>query len=381
MSVTAQQAALEAMTKSLDQFGEIGLQVAAYHLGERVVHAWVGEADPLTGRAVDEDTLFLMFSCSKGVTATVIHRLAERGMIDYEAPIADYWPEFAQNGKGGITVRHILSHRAGLPEVAGLSWVDQSNLATAATAIERASPVWPAGSTLQYHPVTFGSILGNLACRVTGVQYRDLVVQEVGSIAKISDLYFGIPADNPQLVSRRAPMVMAKPFPADPRAGIPSEEAWTGARRMVELGEDPRWIHGVMPAANLTCTADALARHYAAINRAGGGKGGLLRPETIRTATVLHHGDDGQTLAHGMGLGYMLGGLPEETPTGWRFAPWHGAFGHDGSGGRAGMYCPKHDLAIALAKNAHAPSGFALATWTTIVLAIAEALGLQIDVQ
>lgn len=377
----AQRAAIDAMAMSLEQYGEVGLQVAAYYKGERVVHAWLGDADPQTGRPVEEDTLFLMFSCSKGVTATIVHRLAEQGEIDYDAPVAEYWPEFAQNGKGFITVRHVLSHRAGLPEVPGSDWVDQWNLDGAAKALEKASPVWPAGSTLQYHPVTFGSILGNLACRIARTPFRDLVTREVSTVAATRELHFGIPADDPLLARRRAPMIVARRFPADKVAGLPSEDAWAGAHRMVELGDDPRWVHGVMPAANLTCTADALARHYAAMRPGGLGHGALLSEQTIREATTLHRGDDGQTLAQGMSLGYMLGGMPADSPTGWRFAPWFGAFGHDGSGGRAGMYCPRHDLAIALAKNAHAPTGFALATWTMIVRAIAGALGLAVDVE
>ena len=380
MSLTAQQAAVDALTECLERFGEVGLQVSAYHRGERVVNASVGVADPLTGRPVEEDTLFLMFSCSKGVTATVIHRLAERGVIDYEAPVATYWPEFAQNGKGEITVRHVMSHRAGLPEIEGVSWVDQWNLASAAAAAERSTPLWPAGSTLQYHPVTYGTILGNLACRVARAPFRELIAHEIAPVSGTSDLHFGIPADDPLLSKRRAPMVVARRFNADPRGGLPSADDWAGAERMVALGEDPRWVYGVMPAANLTCTADALARHYAAMRPGGLGHGALLTSHTIAEATVLHRGDDGQTLSQGMGLGYMLGAMPTESPTGWRFAPWHGAFGHDGSGGRAGMYCPKHDVAIALAKNAHAPSGFALATWTVVVRAIADALGLPVDV-
>lgn len=371
-----QRAAINAMATGIERYGEVGLQVAAYYRGERVVHAWLGDADPVSGRRVEEDTLFLMFSCSKGVTATLMHRLAERGAIDYDAPVAEYWPEFARNGKGSITIRHVLSHRAGLPEVAGLSWVELWNLGAAVQALEGASPTWPAGSTLQYHPVTYGTILGNVACRVTHAPFRELVAHEIGANAGTSDLHFGLPADNPLLFSRRAPVVMARRFAADPVAGVPSEEAWEGARRMVELGEDPRWVHGLMPAANLTCTADALARHYAAMRPGGLGAGALLEAATIREATVLQRGADGLTLQQGMGLGYMLGGMPPVSPTGWRFAPWAGAFGHDGSGGRAGVYFPQGDLAIALAKNAHAPTGFALATWTLIVRAIAEALGL-----
>ena len=93
---------------------EAGLQVAAWHRGELVVDAWSGLADVRTGRPVDGDTVFVTFSVSKGVTATIAHLLAERGQLDYDAPIADAWPEFAAHGKGVITARHALTHSAGL---------------------------------------------------------------------------------------------------------------------------------------------------------------------------------------------------------------------------------------------------------------------------
>ena len=93
---------------------EAGLQVAAYHKGKLVVDAWAG-MDTIKNKAVDGDTLFVTFSTTKGITATVIHMLAERGLIDYDAPVANYWPAFAQNGKAGITVRQVLAHTAGVP--------------------------------------------------------------------------------------------------------------------------------------------------------------------------------------------------------------------------------------------------------------------------
>src|SRR5476649_292240 len=94
---------------------ERGVQVAVYLEGKLAVDAWAGVADVRTGSPVDGDTLFPVFSTTKGIFSTVIHILAERGKLDYDTPIAAYWPEFAANGKEGITMRHVLSHMAGLP--------------------------------------------------------------------------------------------------------------------------------------------------------------------------------------------------------------------------------------------------------------------------
>src|SRR6478736_5356977 len=106
------EARVEAMLDEIVATGpKVGLQVAAYHQGELVVDAW---ADVATRRPVDGDTVFVTFSVSKGVTATIAHLLAERGQIDYDAPIADVWPAFAAHGKEAITARHALAHQAGL---------------------------------------------------------------------------------------------------------------------------------------------------------------------------------------------------------------------------------------------------------------------------
>ncbi|MBU6287478.1 MAG: serine hydrolase, partial [Chloroflexi bacterium] len=101
MNPHAQAAATEALHQAIDTLGESGVQVVAIHRGELVVDAWAGIADPATGRPVDGDTLFTGFSMSKGVTATIVHRLVERGILEYDAPLARWWPDFAAHGKGG----------------------------------------------------------------------------------------------------------------------------------------------------------------------------------------------------------------------------------------------------------------------------------------
>src|SRR5579859_4699442 len=94
---------------------ELGLQVAAYRNGDLVIDAWAGVADPVSGRPVDGQSLFWASSTGKGVAATCAHLLAERGLLDYEAPVSSYWPPFGANGKAAVTVRQVLSHTAGVP--------------------------------------------------------------------------------------------------------------------------------------------------------------------------------------------------------------------------------------------------------------------------
>ena len=111
-ATSANAAVQEALNRLVAEGREIGVQVAAW-LGERqIVDCWAGLADPARGRMVDGDTRFNVYSVSKAVTATSVHMQVERGLIDYDAPLAEYWPEFAAAGKADVTVRHVLSHRA-----------------------------------------------------------------------------------------------------------------------------------------------------------------------------------------------------------------------------------------------------------------------------
>lgn len=381
MNERAQQAVVQVLNNAIETLGECGLQVAAYHRGELVVDAVAGIADPETGRTVQHDTPFLVFSCSKGVTATLVHRLHEAGLVDYDAPIARYWPAFARHDKSGITVRDALTHRAGLPEIANVSWLDQWNLADAGRALEGASTIWEPRSTLVYHPVTFGSILGNLVVRVTGRSFADAVKAEISERLGVPDLKFGIDSSDVLRASTRAVLISAST--PTPETGIapPSRDETEQAERVVSLDNDPRWIHGCMPAANLTTSARALARFYASLGPDGVDGLRLLRDETLTAAVCPSFGDDGSSLSMGMGLGFQLGGMPEVSPTGQRLAPWRDAFGHDGAGGRVAMVSPRHRLAVALTKNAVTPGRYSLVTWRRVLESISGSLGIAFEAE
>ncbi len=122
---------------------ERGLQVAACLDGQLVLDTWSGLADASTERPVDGDTLFVCFSCGKGVVATAIHLLAERGRIDYDTPVSRYWPAFAASGKAEITVRQVLNHTAGIPQLpAGWTVEDLCNWNRTCDGIAALGPLW-----------------------------------------------------------------------------------------------------------------------------------------------------------------------------------------------------------------------------------------------
>ncbi len=186
------QAALDDLVK---RGVERGLQVAAYYNGELVVDAWAGVADASTGRIVDGDTLFTVFSTTKGVTATAIHLLADRGKLDYDTPIAVYWPEFGAHGKENVTVRQALTHTAGIPQMPYcVEPNDLSDWDGMCAAIADLQPLWKPGTRTGYHSVTFGWILGEVARRADGRSIAQIVQDDICRPLGITSLYLGIPA-------------------------------------------------------------------------------------------------------------------------------------------------------------------------------------------
>ena len=178
----------------LDQFVERdverGLQVAAYLNGELVVDAWAGVADPATGRPVDGETLFTVWSAGKGVAATVIHLLVERGLLGYDTLVASVWPEFGTHGKQAITVQHVLTHTAGIPQIPeGVSPAELLDWETMCQRITELAPLWPPGTATGYHAMTYGWLVGEVARRVDGRPFAQIVQQEICEPLGISSLF------------------------------------------------------------------------------------------------------------------------------------------------------------------------------------------------
>jgi CubicO group peptidase (beta-lactamase class C family) len=186
------QAAIE---QSIRDRGEIGIQVAAYLGGELVIDCWAGVADLATGRCVNGETLFNVFSVTKAVASTAIHIQAERGHVSYNEPIATYWPEFAANGKVDITVRDALTHHTGTPQMPeGTSPATICDWDFIVAGIAKLEPILPRGKPA-YQSMSFGWILGEIVRR-TDPQRRDFqtfIQEELAQPFGITDLWVGIP--------------------------------------------------------------------------------------------------------------------------------------------------------------------------------------------
>jgi CubicO group peptidase (beta-lactamase class C family) len=146
-----------------------GMAVAVYHRGELVVDAWAGVRS-VGGEPWERDTMAMSFSTTKGVVATIVHRLADRGLLDYDVPVATYWPDFAAAGKEHITLRHLLTHQSAMHDVRRLadSTAQLLDWDYMVKQLAAAPPVWEVGVRSGYHALTYGWLVGEVIRRVTG---------------------------------------------------------------------------------------------------------------------------------------------------------------------------------------------------------------------
>src|ERR671910_1232418 len=183
-----QQRVQEAIDELVESRAERGLQVAVYHQGKQVVDATAGVAAPETGRPVTSDTLFFSYSIGKGVASTVVHVLAERGVLDYDTRIVELWPEFGAWGKEKATVRHALSQSVGVPGLpAGLTVEDMCDWEKMCAIIANSEPWWEPGTKIGYHAVTFGYVVGEIVRRATGKPISRVLREEVAGPLGVAD--------------------------------------------------------------------------------------------------------------------------------------------------------------------------------------------------
>ena len=316
---------------------EDGAQVAVYQHGKLIVDAWAGVADARTGRKFEGDTICPVFSTGKGIASTIVHILAERGRLDYDTPVARYWPEFAAEGKGNITVRHVLTHTAGLPNIPpGTPQEVICDWTAICAVLAAAKPETPAGEKMQYHPVTFGWLLGEVARRADGRPFPQLLAEEIAAPLGVKTMFMGVPAElEPSVAELKEICENGKPDSSI--VGIPLAD-WMNR-------SDTR--RACVPGANGIMNARAVARHYAALLPGGIDGVELLPPSRVALATQDHTSAKDRNDNPPRGLGYILGegGIPT-------------AFGHGGYGGSDGFADPVSNLAVGLCHNRFSPHDF-----------------------
>lgn len=321
---------------------ERGMQVAAYVDGRLAVNAWAGVADASSGRLVDEGTLFPVYSTGKGMTATLIHQIVERGLISYETPIAEVWPEFGTHGKDRITLRQALNHSSGIPQMpAGLSHAELCDWDTMCRKIAELEPLWTPGTRMEYHAMTFGWILGEVARRVDGRPFAKLLEEEICRPLGIKTMFAGIPDEVESLVAMLEESGAKPPLDDGKPQSVP-----VFIRPLGAWMNRPDARRACIPASNGIMNALAIARHYAALLPGGVDGIELLPPERVRLATVMQKPEHpaNEDYPKDSGLGYHIGGN----------GAYYGnasAFGHGGYGGSDGFADPELRLAVGWTRN------------------------------
>ncbi|MBL1078198.1 beta-lactamase family protein [Nocardia sp. 2] len=345
--------AARAFRRLFARYLRTGGALSVYLRGEQVVHIWTGTADAAGEIPWTADTAALTFSTTKGITSLVIHRLADRGLLDYDTPVAEYWPEFATGGKHSLTVRDLLAHRSGLADLRRLlsAPADILDHELMEYRLAAATPDWTRGLPI-YHAATFGWLLGGLARAVTGETMSTLYRTELAGPLGLSGLYLGHPGpdapvaelvgSNLSFTGTRLGAPLTAAVARVPVLGKAVTAIHVSGVQDILMGPDPRILYSENGAATGIFTADAIARSYSVLANEGAHDGiRLLTPESARA----------------------LNRFTRTSPDPHRFTPWHlgyhyfptrgapHAFGHMGMGGSGGWADPDSGLAVGFVHN------------------------------
>jgi CubicO group peptidase (beta-lactamase class C family) len=364
----------DAIDQLVESGAETGVQVAAYQRGELVVDAVAGLADPATGRQVTSDTPFYATSTGKGATSTVAHVLAERGVLSYDTRVVELWPEFGANGKETTTIRHVLTHSAGVPGLpVDTTPEDLTDWQKMCDAIADAEPWWEPGTKTGYHAQTYGYLVGEIVRRITGKRISQVLREDVaGPLGVADELFFGVPESELGRLARldeaEAPDEMPAEMPAE-MPDIPFFRVVNGytaapmaAMPNAEFGNRADILTADIPSGG-TMTARAIARMYAALMGEVDGVR-LVSPERFReiTAVAITGVDEVVGFPTTGALGYDLGlPGPLDSPS---------LFGMAGSGGTAAYADTASGIAIAVMKNVNTFGDFT--TFNLVAEAVAE---------
>lgn len=345
------EAVAEAFRRNFAERGEVGAAFAAYRDGELVVDLWGGTADPETGRGWESDTVQLLFSGTKGLTAACVLLLAERGLIELDAPLARYWPEFAAAGKAAITVADVMSHQARLPGVQeDFSDADMLDQATMAGLLAAQAPASDPRASFTYHAITYGWLADELVRRVDGRPISEFFATEFAKPLEL-EVWIGLPDEH----HHRAATTVAGPDVLGALDEVAERDPLRVLTRNPLLTHDAPtvWNSAEFRRAGLAAvgahgTARAMARFYALL--AGGGE---LNGVRLLDASTVEFGrrerrrgieplwDSPIAYATGFELQTELALL----------GPAADAFGHGGAGGSRHAAWPGHRVGFSYAMN------------------------------
>ncbi|TVZ04021.1 class A beta-lactamase-related serine hydrolase [Trebonia kvetii] len=330
-----------ALARLLDS-GDTGGSVAVYVDGEPVVDVWGGFTDASRTIAWQRDTIVNVWSVTKTMTALCALILADRGVLDLDAPVARYWPEFAASGKEGVLVRHLLSHTAGLPDWEG-SVEGLYDWPAATARLAGQAPQWVPGAAAGYHSITQGFLVGEVVRRITGRSLGTFFAEEVAGPLG-ADFHIGLDAGHDQRVARTVPPPgQNEDYGSRPPAEAAAASAGTGVT--VRDGNSMAWRRAEIPAGNGFGNARSVALLQSVLACGGTVRGvRLLSPEGCARARQEQFNGVDRLLGVRMryGLGYGLFG---------------DSFGWGGWGGSLVIIDPDAGMVTAFVTNQMAEPG------------------------
>mgnify|MGYP003321244060 FL=1 len=385
--------------KSISSGFELGGSIAVEVKGKKVIDLWGGHLDPSQSNLWEENTLVNVFSTTKGIAAICLLQLIEKGLLDIEKPVSEYWPEFSANGKDHIPVKYLFCHKAGLCGVREpLQSGAFSDWELITSELARQEPLWEPGTAHGYHAITYGHLVGELLRKIDGRTIGQYFKEEIAEPLDL-DFWIGLPDSEFNRVSDIYP---SKPGPLQylfplltklPRFMLPGR-----AKFLLDFGDTSKpvgaafnnppissnegmeantkqWRNAEIPAANGHGTARSIAKLYGILAN-GGSRDGIhvLSPETIEKGRQTQ--SDGKDLVLGgmrtrFGLGFMLG--TENVSMG----PNPNAFGHGGAGGSLGFSDPDNNISLGFVMNQMHPGITAWKTATDVAESVYKTLSLN----
>jgi CubicO group peptidase (beta-lactamase class C family) len=333
------------------QRGDVGAAVHVIVDGETVVDLWGGSVDAANTQPWTPDTLVNVWSTTKGWLALALHLLADRGQLDLEAPVAQYWPEFAQNGKSGVLVKHVLAHTAGLP-APSMKVPDEAvyDWDTMIHSLERSTLFWEPGTRCGYHAATFGWLNGEVLRRITGMSVGQFLQSEIAEPLE-ADVFIGLSPEEEARAAETIPPGVGWRWAVRASfilGGNMRSGAFLNPPRPPKAANTHRWRASEIPSSNGHASARGLARFYAPLARGGMAHGTQLLSDASleRASREEFQGKD------------VIAGMPVRRSLGFMLAdPQHGdprpssAFGHPGMGGSIGFADPARRLAMGYVMN------------------------------
>jgi CubicO group peptidase (beta-lactamase class C family) len=377
-------AVVDEFVRNYHERDEVGASLCVTLDGETVVDVWGGAANGETQAPWERDTVAVVFSCTKGATALCAHVLASRGELDLDAPVSEYWPEFAANGKETATVRMMLDHSVGVPAVRGeVVKGELYDWDRMVSRIESEAPFWEPGTRNGYHMINFGWTVGEIVHRASGKSLGTFFQDEIAGPLGI-DFWIGLPEEHEGRVARIIPYLRQKgePLSAFELAVVQDRASVSSLAVLNTMSFNPnsRAAHAAeIGGGGGVTNGRGLAGMYTPLAQGGGSLVDRDSVDRMRTVSVATHRDATLCIPTRFALGFMVSMDNRRTAENESAILGEHAFGHVGAGGSLGFADPSCGLGFGYAMNRQGKGILLNARGQSLVDATYRALGFRSD--